>query len=219
MLVRRDVERFEQSCGGVDPDAKAAFKALLAADRPATPVAAAIARSPDAPPKEAAHKAEARPDAVAKQPAAKANLAAAPAQSDAAASDGQWLDAVRQALQTHGAQPPTAAIAKAPVAPAPAPVPAPRAVQQEAAVPVPAPAVAAPVPLSIAPELPPATSVATPAAPPADPDHPLPPASIPDPVPPTNADAATPAEQGRSRIGNWIAHVPLLRTVIENRWR
>ena len=31
MLVHRDVVTFEQSCGGVDPDATAAFKALSAA--------------------------------------------------------------------------------------------------------------------------------------------------------------------------------------------
>ena len=34
MLVRRDVESFEQTCGATDPDATAAFKALLAADKP-----------------------------------------------------------------------------------------------------------------------------------------------------------------------------------------
>lgn len=33
MLVKRDVESFERNCGGFDPDAQAAFKALLAADR------------------------------------------------------------------------------------------------------------------------------------------------------------------------------------------
>ena len=30
MLVRRDIEAFEQNCGAVDPDAHAAFKTLLA---------------------------------------------------------------------------------------------------------------------------------------------------------------------------------------------
>jgi hypothetical protein len=33
MLVRRDVEAFEKTCGGVDPDAAAAFKGLLASDK------------------------------------------------------------------------------------------------------------------------------------------------------------------------------------------
>src|SRR5580692_4643057 len=37
MLVRRDVETFERTCGGVDPDATAAFKTLLAADRSSPP--------------------------------------------------------------------------------------------------------------------------------------------------------------------------------------
>lgn len=42
MLVRRDVEAFEKTCGGVDPDAAAAFKGLLASDK--TLVAAAPRR-------------------------------------------------------------------------------------------------------------------------------------------------------------------------------
>jgi hypothetical protein len=214
ILVRRDVERFKQSCGAIDPDATVAFKALLAADRPAAPVAVPVARSPEAPPTEAAHKAGPRLNAAAKQQAAKADpvVTAAPARRDAAVSDGVWLDAVRQALLTHGAPPPTAAVAKAPIAPAE--VPAPPSAQHDSALPVEAPAVAAPVPLQIAPALPPANFVATPSAPPTDPDHPLPPASIPDTVPPANADAAKPGEQGHSRIGNWIAHVPLLGRVI-----
>jgi hypothetical protein len=216
MLVRRDVERFAQTCGTVDPDAKAAFKALLAADRPATPVAAAIARSPEAPPKEAAHQTEPLPGEATKQPAAKANpvVTASPERGDAAVSDGLWLDAVRQALQTHRAAPPTADAANAPVAPAPAAAPVPRSAQQEAALPVPAPAVAAPEPLTTAPALPPASTVATPAMPPVDDDHPLPPASIPESVPPPNADVAKPGPQGHSRIGKWFAQVPLLSTVI-----
>ncbi len=107
ILVRRDVEKFEQTCGAVDPDAKVAFKALLAADRPAAPAV------------EAVHKTEPRPDAATKQPAAKADfvVVAAPARGDAAVPDGLWLDAVRQALQTHRAAPPTADAANAPVAP------------------------------------------------------------------------------------------------------
>ena len=45
MLVRRDVETFEQTCGTVDPDATAAFKALLAADKPAAAGCAPVARN------------------------------------------------------------------------------------------------------------------------------------------------------------------------------
>ena len=45
MLVRHDVETFEKTCGGVDPDAEAAFKTLLAADKePPAPVASASCR-------------------------------------------------------------------------------------------------------------------------------------------------------------------------------
>lgn len=54
MLVRRDVESFEKTCGGVDPDAEAAFKTLLAADTP---------------PKAVAPKAEPPVAVAAKQPA------------------------------------------------------------------------------------------------------------------------------------------------------
>jgi hypothetical protein len=41
MLVRRDVEAFENSCGNFDPDAKAAFVTLLAAEPRTVPVHAA----------------------------------------------------------------------------------------------------------------------------------------------------------------------------------
>jgi len=43
MLVRRDVQTFEQTCAEIDPDATAAFKSLLAVDKAATAAAAAPA--------------------------------------------------------------------------------------------------------------------------------------------------------------------------------
>ena len=46
MLVRRDVEEFEKACAAVDPDATAAFKSLLAAEKTAAP---AVAPAPAAP--------------------------------------------------------------------------------------------------------------------------------------------------------------------------
>jgi hypothetical protein len=216
MLVSRDVERFEQTCGATDPDATAAFKALLAADKPAAPVAAAVARRPDAPPKELVRKAEPPAQATAKLPAA-ASSPAAVVRRDPAVSDGQWLDAVRQALVAHGAEPPTAVTARAPVAPAAGP--AQRPAQQEAVLPPQAPAVAAPAPVisPVVPALPPAASVATPLAPQADPDHPVPPAAIPEAASPT--DAASQDEHGHSRVRKWIAKIPLVNTVVENAWR
>jgi hypothetical protein len=42
MLVRHDVETFERTCGGVDPDAEAAFKSLLAAEPPVRHVEAPV---------------------------------------------------------------------------------------------------------------------------------------------------------------------------------
>ena len=216
MLVSRDVERFEQTCGATDPDATAAFKALLAADKPAAPVAAAVARRPDAPPKELVRKAEPPAQATAKLPAA-ASSPAAVVRRDPAVSDGQWLDAVRQALVVHGAEPPTADTARAPVAPAAGP--AQRPAQQEAVLPPQAPAVAAPAPVisPVVPALPPAASVATPLAPQADPDHPVPPAAIPESASPT--DAASQDEHGHSRVRKWIAKIPLVNTVVQNAWR
>src|SRR3569833_4347327 len=46
MLVRHDVETFENTCGAVDPDAEAAFKTLLAAEPPAHLVAAPAKAEP-----------------------------------------------------------------------------------------------------------------------------------------------------------------------------
>jgi hypothetical protein len=217
MLVRRDVESFEQTCGATDPDATAAFKALLATDKPAAPIAAPVARRVEAPPKELVRKADPAPPATAKLPAAPPSAATAePVRHDPAVSDAQWLDAVRQALVAHGAEPPVAEVAKAPVAPAA--VPAQRSAPQEAALPPQAPAAAAPAPViaPVAPALPPAASVAMPAAPQADADHPVPPGAIPESATPT--DAAKPDEQDHPRIRRWIAKIPLMGNVINNGW-
>lgn len=46
MLVRRDVETFEKSCGAFDPDAKAAFVTLLQAEPRAVPVRPAASPAP-----------------------------------------------------------------------------------------------------------------------------------------------------------------------------
>lgn len=89
-LVKRDIEAFEAGCGAVDPDAHAAFKALLAADKgvaqaaPAAkvlpaPKPVAVASAKEAP-KDA--KPEAKPEAV-KQEAAKVELRPAIAESKA----------------------------------------------------------------------------------------------------------------------------------------
>lgn len=212
MLVSRDVERFEQDCGAIDPEATAAFKRLLASDKPAAPVAAPVVRRVDAPPQEQVRKVEARPQAIAKQ----APVAAAPAtvgeraRRDPAVSDAQWLDAVRHALVPHDAEP---AVVKTPDAVLHAQWPG----QQEAALPpraAPAPAapVAAPVAASAAPALPPAATLAAPLVARPDASHPVPPGAIPDPV---DMAAAEPAEHP-SRVRRWIAKIPLMGNVINN---
>src|SRR5258708_36512865 len=81
ILVRRDVEAFEKTCASVDPDATAAFKALLAVDKTATPVVAAPVvpevQHTEAAPKEPGGKIEQQPQAIAKQPAGRAAPVAA----------------------------------------------------------------------------------------------------------------------------------------------
>jgi hypothetical protein len=212
ILVRRDVEVFERACGSVDPEATAAFKTLLSAEKTAAP-AASVPTAPKAQrvetaPKEPVRKAEPRSQVPAKQPVtAAAPVVAEPARRDPDISDAQWLDAVRQALVT-APPPPSAAKAR------PAPVPAIRPATHDPVLPPPAAAVPSP---SAAPALPPAISIAPPpAAAQAHDDHPVPPESIPDSVPPASDDVAKPDEHGRSRIGKWISAIPLLGPAVDN---
>mgnify|MGYP001551849295 CR=1 FL=1 len=219
ILARRDVEKFEQSCGAIDPDATAAFKTLLANDKPATAAAAPVAAPvPAAPAKDVARKVEPHPRTAGKMPDA-AWPGTERAHREAGVSDTQWLDAVRQALVTHEVA--AAEAVKAPVVPAAPPVL--RPALREAAVPVTTPAVAVPAPVQaappMAPALPPASAVSAPAAvvaappaPKADADHPVPPSAIPDPA----EVAATEANDHRSGVRRWIAKIPLMGNVIDN---
>jgi len=222
MLVRRDVEAFEQSCGAVDPDATAAFKALLAADTAAPPVSPAVAPAVEAKTKDLPRKAEPRPEVAAKQPVAKTNPVAVAAEPpvlrDDAVSDALWLDAVRLALVNHTPEPvrsskPAKAQSAMQTPPAFSPKPQDISAPAEARMsPVAAPDAPAPAPV-----LPPPVTVAkTTAVPQPDAEHPVPPESIPASVPPANADAPKAGEQGHSRIRKWIAQVPLLGPVVEN---
>jgi hypothetical protein len=208
MLVRRDVEEFEKNCAAVDPDATAAFKSLLAAEKTAAPAAPAAApaapkvqRTETAPPKEAVRKPEPRPQVTAKPPAtnpavvtpapvATAPAVSEPAKRDPAAADTQWLDAVRQALVTRKPEPPTPAPKPTdprPTEAKPQPIPAPavRPVPQETSLP---PSAVRPVPqdttLPPARQMPPETAL--PPAPVA------PPASVPASAAPTTAPALPP---------------------------
>jgi len=233
ILVRRDVEAFEKSCGTVDPDATAAFKTLLNDEK--APHAAAVATAPTAPKvqhvetpaKEPVRKVEPRPQTVAKQPAASsaasptASVEAEPVRRDSAVSDTQWLDAVRQALVTHKQD----VHAPEPTKVSPATEPATKPVSHEAALPTtPAPAPPAPVVAPAAPVVPVAPALPAPisiAPPPpaqqADVDHPVPPGAIPDSMPAIEkADAAKPDEPGHSRIRKWISEIPLLGPAVEN---
>ena len=110
MLVRRDVLAFEQRCGSVDPDATAAFKALLAQDTAA--VAAAPVRRIEAKPAEGARKVELRAETKTEtkteaeaEAKSEAKVETKTVQREAAVSDAAWLAAVRGALTTHAAEP------------------------------------------------------------------------------------------------------------------
>ena len=232
ILVRRDVETFEKTCAAVDPEATAAFKALLATEK-SPPVAAAApvtkAQPNDAAPKEQVHKAEPRPQATPKQ--ATTNTQAPATQNvrwDPSESDTQWLDAVRQALVTH--QPESRPVETSKASPMPQPsarpaqrdaepsAPPPTAPPATAAVSAP-PATATPAP-AVAPTLPPPVAIApAPAqrkvAQPQDPDHPVPPESIPSSETVATTESKT-DESGRSRIGKWISTIPLLGPVVDN---
>ena len=220
MLARRDVEKFEQTCGSIDPDATAAFKSLLAIEKPAVvaapaapaapaPVAAPAARIAEAPAREAVRKADPHP-----QTAAKMLATAWPGaeRREPGVSDTQWLDAVRQALLTKEAHRTTPDAVEAPIAPRL------RLIPQDAAAPVQTPAAVPAVP-PLAPALPPpaqvaapAAVVAAPAAPRTDAGHPVPPAAIPDPA----EAAAAQANEPHSRVRRWIAKIPLMGNVIDN---
>jgi hypothetical protein len=77
MLVRRDVEEFEKACATVDPDATAAFKTLLAAEKTAAPSAppmppvAPKAQRNDVSPKESVSKEAVPKEAVSKETVSK----------------------------------------------------------------------------------------------------------------------------------------------------
>ena len=229
ILVRRDVETFEKTCASVDPEATAAFKTLLAAEKTPHPAAAPAPPSKvqqnESAPKEPVQKAEPRPQASPKQAAAN-SAAAQNARREPAVSDTQWLDAVRQALVTHQPDARPAETSKARPMPQPSARPAQREVEPPAP-PASAPAATATVPSApatpapaVAPALPPPVAIAPApaqqnAARPQEPDHPIPPGSIPssEPIAPTETKTD---DSDRSRIGKWISKIPLLGPVVDN---
>jgi hypothetical protein len=242
ILVRRDVETFEKTCASVDPEATAAFKTLLAAEKAPHPVAAAAPVSKAQPnetaPKDSVQRAEPRPQPTPKQAATNTQSSTAQnARREPAVSDTQWLDAVRQALVTH--QPDARPAEKARPTPQPSARPAQREVEPPAppatapvatatvppATPATAPAATATVPPAtpvpaIAPVLPPPVAIApAPAqqnvARPQEPDHPIPPGSIPSSEPVAPAETKT-DDSDRSKIGKWISKIPLLGPVVDN---
>lgn len=236
VLIGRDVETFEKTCGAVEPETVAAFKKLIAEKTPA-PAAAA---------KDSARKADLRPSLPAKAAPAHAPVAPAPApasaamapaqpaqpvQRDAAVSDARWLAAVRGALVTHAparphsaepvslaapaVPPPLPAVAPVPVAtlPPPAVRPLPEAAPGAANTPNNSPN-NTPMTLS-APVLPPAVGGAPAAAQPVS----LSPQSAPAPAPvgsdhpvPPGAIPETTSSAGTG--SGWVGHIPFVGQVL-----
>jgi len=226
MLVRHDVETFENTCGAVDPDAASAFKTLLAAEPPARPVAAPVkaeATKRVAEPPKAEARAEPKdvrkPDLRAAVPAEPVKerkeavrepvketpkeIAKEPVKEVAKAATeapAQQSDA-RWLDAVRGAL--VAHEAKAATADAAIDASATRGAPPHPLA-LPPPPIAA-VPVATAPALPPPTQVADPARAEAsamrsDPDRPVPPGSIPD----ENAPKPT----------GWVSHVPFVGQVL-----
>jgi hypothetical protein len=200
MLVRHDVESFERTCGAVDPDATAAFKALLTAKLAVPPVqrVEVIPAVKTEPKQEAAVKPKALPPVTA---ATSGELA----EHDTAVSDAAWIAAVREALVTGKDEPAPSATAADAVVAQPAALssqavrPVMREIRASGEAPIQPPLVLAPPALS------PATPIANLPAPRQQvDDHPVPPASIP--------YAATAAKEsgGRSRLADLVAQIPLV---------
>jgi hypothetical protein len=226
MLVRRDVEKFEESCGGFDPDAEAAFKVLLASDAPPSGSASSPAKQQTEPAtKSVSSKGEAHTTPEGKQAVSTASVTAGVKNGVATrdtAADARWLEAVRGALTSRSAERSAAAVA--PLSrPAEVPrVPEPsRPINQvypqvyptsnekpiaAGAVPVMPPAEAVSG-TSAVPTLPPAESVATTAAQPGDADHPLPPRPI---LKSTSGDKGDAAEKH-----SWFSQIPFVGTILE----
>jgi hypothetical protein len=218
MLVRRDVEEFERTCGNVDPDADAAFKSLLAEPTATASIPAKAApevvkplalpaqewKRPEpaqiAKPQVKETKEIVKEGRETKEPVAHASL------SGDSAGDARWLDAVRHALTAHQAERAAAEATVKPLAPPPA---------AHTAMPMSAPAIVAPAvnapataAVTVAPALPPPATLNTaplPAAAPRDGDHPVPPASI--PVTPVNGEALT-TSSVPAEASSWTDHIP-----------
>jgi hypothetical protein len=229
MLVRHDVETFETTCGGVDPDAEAAFKTLLA-EPAVTAVTAAHPKRLDAPKAEAKTEPKHEPAIEVHKPDLRL---AVPAESVREPAKERSKEAVRErAIDTpkEGAKESVKAVAaEAPAQqhdvatdarwldavrgalvahekPMPAEAAADAAVSRGAAphpLALPPPPLAA-APIAAAPVLPAPTQVSEPvhgtASAPADGDRLVPPASIP--------------EQTGPKPTGWISHVPFVGQVL-----
>jgi hypothetical protein len=220
MLVRHDVETFENTCATVDPDAAAAFKTLLA--EPPAHIAAPVAKriempkvepkaegraEPKTEPAKEARKPELRAavpaEPVREQPKERAKEAVrepvkeAPKEPARAADAVQQHDAVSDARWLDAVRGALVAHEKQANAEAAADAAVSRGAPPHPLALPPPPVAAAPI--TAAPALPPPTQVAEPvraAAPAADPDRLVPPAPIP--------------EQSGPKPTGWVSKVPFV---------
>ena len=232
ILVRRDVESFERTCGTVDPEATAAFKVLLAAKTgpaeswapaPPQPVVRKIETAPPAKAESAAvtkveTKVEANAEKADSAPIAKlepaATVKAEPAPAKAKPVPARTSVAVATPSQSEAPVSDAAwvaAVRSALVTPE----------RSTASAPAPAPVSALPPPRALA-ELPPPQTLPSaqvlPSAPVAAPTLPPPaaiatvgaPANLDHPVPPGAIPEALPQDEPkkRSRVGEWVGEIP-----------
>jgi hypothetical protein len=238
MLARHDVEAFEKTCANVDPDATAAFRSLLSADRTAKaapseikPVAAKLTEEK---PKDVVRKVEPAPAlrksiASESRPEPKTEAkteprAEAKSETKTEAKSELKAEAKAEAKPEPRAEPRDAAVSDTAWLAAVRGALAAREqeekpVKAEPVAPVatisPRPLAVAPTapPVSIvAPPLPPAADVATAPAPMQDRDHPVPPAAIPE-QPIANDVIAQRSEQPQR--GSWIGHIPFVGKMLE----
>lgn len=241
MLVRRDVETFEKSCGAFDPDAKAAFVTLLQAESRIVPPRPVAAPKVDVAKPDVAKSEAPKVEAVKTEPVKTEAAKAEPAKVEAMKTDAAKLDALTKEIARKVEPRPAAPAVAKPVAPPPAaeaeafdsatndarwldavrgallshdaprPPAEPPALKTTLA--PSAPASAASPPVAAAPALPPATAIAAPVAPQSD-------RADPDhPVPPGAIPNAPPLDIAQAASGqrrsSWISNIPFVGQVLD----
>ncbi len=236
MLARRDVEAFEKTCASVDPDATAAFKALLSADTGAQTVHAEVKAAAVKPieekPRDVVRKVEPAPVlrksiASESKPEPKTEAKSeTKAEFKAETKTEAKTESKAESRLEAKAEPREASVSDTAWLSA---VRGALAVREQEAKPVAAEpaaqaAIVAPQPLAVTPAAPPAASVAPPLPPAAnvasvptpmrERDHPVPPAAIPE-QPVMNDVIAQRTAQPQH--GSWIGQIPFVGKMLDGK--